>query len=168
MRNTNDPRNAPPDPGFPIHRLNSGQTIMWISMPVVKRQMAANLVKKYRGTGVGVLSGSLRLISLVQPNEVVRDLPPPHVEYQMWQVANAPQPKGECACRTFHDPEYGMWKDRPLVGHKEHHPFCQFSKTSVLAYSEAYTKGFARVKEGLSPQARPDEWQLIDKGIKGR
>lgn len=144
-------------PDFPIHRLNTAQTKAWVSFENSRALIASNLAKKYPKTGVGLLSATLYLFVLIDPRGKYRLLKAPLVQYEMFQVANAPYHWEECACRNYYDPEVlGPWR---LRGEKAgHHPFCQFNKTAVPVYSKCFDSATRRVEQGQEPQTRPDEW----------
>lgn len=147
---------------IPLHRLNSAQTKLWL---IDNRPTAAFLAKTYR-CGVGVLSATLRLIAYVQPDGIVRPLPPPHKRYEMWQIANMPSVQyNECACRNFWDPENGRWAERNT---NQHHPFCQFDQTAQAVFERSQQVAVGRLGEGLSAQARPDEWERLRQEYRGR
>lgn len=168
-------------PGFPLHRMNQPQTQAWFTVPAWRRKFADFLVKqRYRG-GFGVCSATLRLIAVVDPRGAVRELPPPHSRFEMWQVANKPRPR-ECPCAGFYDPEVGgAFRDRGAP-EGEHHPLCQFDRTAVPVFAQAQRKAFDRldikIVEGVgvlpdkqtrrSAQERPDEWQQMRKEISGK
>lgn len=168
---------APKNPGFPLHRFNTAQTKAWLRLPNMRPFMADKLAKKYK-SGVGVLSATLRLFLLIQPDGKYRELPPPWVEYEMWQVANAPSPVSECACRDYYDPEVGgPWKMRD--GKLGHHPHCQFRDTAALGFEIDHDNAVNRLTSelgpdwekkirgsGVQPQKRPDEWIRTAEEIK--
>lgn len=120
--------------------------------------MASALVRRYAG-GVGVLSATQRLFALVDPRGNVRELPPPHRRYEMWQIANRPEVP-ECPCANFFDPEVGgPWRERG--GQAGHHPICQFDRSAARVWDIAVKQGEERQARGQNPQARPDEWLKI-------
>lgn len=166
MATNSDPRSSTPTGlPFPLHRLNSPQTLIWLISPHVKRQIASNLSKKYQG-GVGVLSATQRLIAKVDPRGNVQELPPPHVRYEMWQIANRPM-ETECPCADFFDPEVeGAWRDRGGSG--GHHPLCQFDKTSGVVFNRAAREAHQRLVKGGPAQERPDEWLRMRDEAQGR
>jgi hypothetical protein len=145
--------------GYPLHRLNTGHVSAWLVSKALRREMASFLAKTYR-TGVVVLSPTLRAFALVAPNGVITDLPPPHLSYPFWKIANRPSVKaGECACRNFWTPECeGPWSLHRDAERDIHHPHCQSRPVSTLAWDLAKRSAEARVKEHRAPQARPDEW----------
>lgn len=152
-----DPRTSTPKTGlpYPLHRINTPQIKVWLINPEFKRVLGAALIRRYP-TGVGVLSPTLRLFALVNPKGVVRELPPPHNRYEMWQIANAPEVP-ECACANFFDPEVGgAWRERG--GDAGHHPLCQFDKTALRVFVKAADAAVQSVERGGPTQARPDEW----------
>ena len=163
---------APQNPGFPLHRLNTGQTKVWLNFPKSRPMLASVLSQKYPGSGVGLLSATLRLFVKVMPNGRFMDVPPPWTQFEMWQAANAPDMRSdhmECACRNYYDPEVeGNWSERlkvePTVGH---HPFCQFRDTAAIAYKIMDEKAVRRIESDLSPQERPDEWVNSISLVKG-
>jgi hypothetical protein len=173
------------NPEFPLHRLNSPRTKLWLISPTSKKRTAWALSRMYRG-GVGVCSATLRLIAYVDPRGGVTELPPPHKRYEMWQIANRPNPVTECPCGNFFDPEVqGPYRDR---GTDTHHPMCQFDRTAKGVFGEAMNRAATRmglqyvngvpiiggeepkrsVIKPLTPQARPDEWENIRKEYQGR
>jgi hypothetical protein len=128
--------------------------------------MASALVRRYPG-GVGVLSATQRLFVLVNPRGDIRELPPPHRRYEMWQIANKPaQP--ECPCADFFDPEVGgCWRERGEQA--GHHPLCQFDRHSEAVFMIAGRKARENLaRGGGSPQARPDEWVKIRQELASR
>lgn len=154
-----DPRSSTPSGlEFPLHRLNTIQTKLWIMSEHLKRQMASNLARMYHG-GVGVLSATQRLIAKVDPKGRIQELPPPHHRFEMWQIANRPQ-LPECPCASFFDPEVGgEWRER---GENEgHHPFCQFDRTAQKVFVRAGGEANSRRVRGGPAQERPDEWLRI-------
>lgn len=159
-----DPRSSTPRTGlpYPLHRLNTPQTKVWLISPHARNAIAMKLARMYRG-GVGVLSATQRLFAVVDPKGNVRELPPPHRVYEMWQIANAPQ-VAECPCANFIDLEVqGPWRERgPEAGH---HPLCQFDRTAERVFVEASRTAKERLQKGGPPQERPDEWLKIRKEI---
>lgn len=180
-------------PDFPLHRLNTPKTKLWLISEVWRRSMAKTLHKMYRG-GVGVCAATGRLFAYVRPNGDIHELKRPFRKYEMWQMANAPRAI-ECPCMDFFDPEVqGPYRER---GTNDHHPMCQFEETGQAVFKEAQgvaanrmgmvfefgvpmvdamrenvnsnAAGKGRVKVAtLTPQARPDEWENIRKQYKGR
>lgn len=145
---------------YPLFRMNTAFTKLWLISPVGKREMANMMAKTYK-TGVVVLSHQLHAIAVVDPRGVPRDLAPPFQQFEMWQIANKPSIRhDECACRNFYDPAAGgPWKDRSEVRGKDlHHPFCQFDRTAMRVYKDSQKSAVHRGKEGKSYQIRPDEW----------
>lgn len=135
----------------PLHRLNTPQTKLWLFGGDIRRRMASNLAKRYT-SGVGVCSATLRLIAYVDPRGGIRDLPPPHKLYQMHEVSNRPMVT-ECQCAAFFDPEVGgPWRDR---GTDEHHPMCQFDRTSQKVFSHMMTVSPGRKAVGLDNNGNP-------------
>lgn len=154
-----------PNPGFPLHRLNSAQTKAWLLYPNTRPFTADTLAKKYGGSGVGLLSATLRLFVLVQPTGRYIEVPRPWKKYEMWQVANSPNPVSECACRNYIDPEVeGPWSARD--GKFGHHPLCQFRDTAGDVFELGMKSAVHRVEQGLTPQVRPDEWLKMTKAVK--
>ena len=152
-----------PDPGFPLHRLNTAQTKAWVSFETSRAMIASNLSKKYPKTGVGLLSATMYLFVLINPRGGFRLLTAPLVQYEMFQVANAPYHWEECACRNYFDPEVqGPWRERGEDA--GHHPFCQFNNTAVPVYKKCFESATRRAEQGVVPQARPDEWFQANKG----
>lgn len=161
-----DPRTSTPTGlPYPLHRLNTPQTKVWLISEGAKRQIAAALVRRYPG-GVGVLSATQRLFALVDPRGNVRALPPPHRRYEMWQISNRPD-LPECPCANFFDPEVGgAWRE---CGYEAgHHPLCQFDRTSEKVFVLAAERANGRLNQGLAPQDRPDEWIKIREEVAGR
>lgn len=155
--------------GYPLHRLNSGHIRGWLTITVVRREMASFLGKTYK-TGVVVLSPTLRAFALVSPTGAITELPPPHKKFEFWQIANKPSARyQECACRNFWDPASGgPWgaRDKERVA-DIHHPHCQGRQVASLAWNRAYESATARQAEKRSPQERPDEWDRQAKEIEG-
>jgi hypothetical protein len=154
-----DPRSSTPsDLPYPLHRLNTPQTKLWLIFPSMKSQMASALVKKYPG-GVGILSATQRLFALVDPRGNVRDLPPPHRRYEMWQIANQPRVP-ECPCADYFDPEVaGCWRERGE--NAGHHPLCQFDRSSATVFVRAAREAHEQIAKGGEAQKRPDEWLIM-------
>lgn len=174
-------------PDFPLHRLNTPLTKLWMKGGVVRRSLAAALVAhKYRG-GVGVCAADMSLIAVVDPRGVPRDLAPPFRVYELWQLANAPAPVIECPCAEYFDPEVGgRYGDRGAGA--GHHPFCQFERTASVTYREAQGRAASRLgmefehgvpmapQHGIRTrpagggiaQARPDEWNKLRQEYRGR
>lgn len=155
--------------GYPLHRLNSGHIRAWLLSRVLRREMASFLAKTYR-TGCVVLSPTLRAFATVDPRGNITELPPPHRAFKFHQLANKPSARaGECACRNFWDPEtMGPWGDRQRERERDiHHPHCQSREVSGAAWETAYRSATARVDEGRSPQARPDEWTRQADALEG-
>jgi hypothetical protein len=123
--------------------------------PTMKHQMASALIRRYPG-GVGILSATQRLFALVDPRGNVRELPPPHKRYEMWQIANRPMVP-ECPCADYFDPEVeGCWRERG--SNAGHHPLCQFDRSSASVFVRAAREAHQRIAQGSGPQERPDEW----------
>lgn len=164
--NSTDPRSSTPkDLPFPLHRLNSPQTKMWLISLHAKRQMASELARKYRG-GVGVLSATQRLIATVDPRGAVTELAPPHRRFEMWQLANRPQVP-ECPCANYFDPEVeGPWSERGEGA--GHHPLCQFDQMSQSVFSRAAKEAHSRISRGGPAQERPDEWIRMRDEMQGK
>jgi hypothetical protein len=157
-----DPRSSTPKTGlpFPLHRLNTPQTKVWLISPHGRNSMAVALARMYPG-GVGVLSATQRLFAVVDPKGNVRELPPPHNRYEMWQIANAPRVP-ECPCANFLDPEVqGPWRERG--GNAGHHPLCQFDRTAAHVFVKAAETANQRLERGGPAQERPDEWLRLRK-----
>lgn len=153
--------------GFPLFRMNSAQTKLWLIVPSYKRQLADIVAKTYN-TGVVMLSATLYAIATVNPRGGIIDLPPPHKQFHMWQVINRPSVAyNECACRKFWDPESGdEWGKRDKERMADiHHPFCQFKRTADAVFQEAGFSACERVHVGQSAQARPDEWVKIEEKV---
>lgn len=129
----------------PIHRLNTPQTKLWLFGGDIRRRMASNLAKRYRA-GVGVCSATLRLIAYVDPHGGIRELMPPHKLYQMHEISNQPMVT-ECQCAGYFDPEVkGAWRER---GTDEHHPLCQFDRTSSPVFQHLMAASPGRTVVGL-------------------
>lgn len=158
MPTNRDPRSSTPsDLPYPLHRLNTPQTKVWLISLEARRQIANALALKYRG-GVGVLTATQRLFALVDPRGAIQELAPPHRRYEMWQIANRPQAP-ECPCADYIDPEVqGPWRER---GSDLHHPLCQFDKTAASVFVRAAREAHARISAGMGPQERPDEWNRM-------
>lgn len=168
------PRGLP----YPIHRLNTPQMAVWMISVTARREFASNLVKRpeYAG-GVGLLSPELYLFSLVDPRGTIRELPPPHRVFEMWQIANQPELQ-RCPCANFIELESeGPWSES---GKEGHHPLCQFDPTGAVVFDIAAKTALRRVgvearggelvrveKTGKKPQERPDEWDRIRKEVRG-
>lgn len=154
--------------GYPLHRLNTGHIRVWLLSRELRRTMATFLAKTYR-SGCVVLSPTLHAFATVAPNGVITELPPPHRRFHFWQLANKPSARaGECACLNFWDPEtQGPWGARPDKDRDIHHPHCQSRPVSSLAWQTAYDSATARKDQGLTPQARPDEWTRQAKELEG-
>lgn len=135
----------------PLHRLNTPQTKLWLFGGDIRRRMAANLSKRYRA-GVGVCSATLRLIAFVDPRGNIRDLPPPHKLYKMFEMSNQPM-VSECQCAAFFDPEVGgAWRER---GTAEHHPLCQFDRTAIPVFAHMMQASPGRKVVGLDESGNP-------------
>lgn len=119
----------------------------------VRRKIATELLRIYPG-GYGVVSPTLqRLFAVVDPRGAIRELPPPHHFVEMWELANQPATP-ECPCRNFYDPEVGgAWKLRDIP---DHHPLCQFDRSSSKVFKEAATR----------PWKRPDDWVKLREQIR--
>ncbi len=175
---------AEPNPGFPLHRLNTPLTKIWLISKMMQRRLATAIVKKrgYTG-GVGICAANMDLIALVDPAGRVRELPPPFRRYELWQTANQPAAQIDCPCGDFFDPESGgPWRER---GGHDHHPLCQFEMTAGKTFTQAQGRAAERIgipiehgvpmmgadvklRNTVSAQARPDEWQQIRKEYRGR
>jgi hypothetical protein len=160
-------------PDFPLHRLNTPLTKLWLISPHGRAAMARALARRYQ-SGVGVCAATLRLIAVVTPTGAVRELAPPHQLFEMWQIANQPKPV-ECPCANFFDPEVkGAYRHR---SNGEHHPFCQFDRSAMSVFNAAKaaasyrldlpTEGGVIMVDGerkrstVKAQARPDEWERL-------
>jgi hypothetical protein len=181
------------NPDFPLHRLNTPKTKLWLISEVWRRNMARTLNRMYRG-GVGVCAATGRLFAYVRPDGNIHELKRPFKKYEMWQMANQPS-ISDCPCMDFFDPEVqGPYRER---GERNHHPMCQFERTAGAVFKEAQGKAANRmglvfeqgmpmvdvmpeaknsnaasggrgiVKE-LTPQARPDEWEQIRRNYQGK
>lgn len=178
----------PASPPFPLHRLNQVGTRLWLTVPATRPRIVQALLKRYRG-GFGLCAATMRLFVVVSPNGAIRELAPPLVQYEMWQLANAPSPTRECPCGDYFDPEVkGPYRER---GNNLHHPLCQFDRTAPRVFRVAQGKAANRLGmrfEGgvpvVSPevradaatgpvklpsaQARPDEWEKLRKEELGK
>lgn len=146
--------------GFPLVRLNSLQALFWLKGGDRQKQMANIYSKTWKG-GLVILSPTLYAIATVGPWGNINDLPPPHRQFEMWQVANKPSVKYmECACRNYYDPEVqGPWHLRDKQrGMDVHHPFCQFERTAMPVWVQSKVSAEERAAAHLNPQTRPDEW----------
>lgn len=170
-------------PGFPLHRLNTPLTKIWLLRGAVQRTLAIALVRNHYRGGVGICAANMDLIATVDPTGRVRELPPPFRRYELWQTANAPPPGAGCPCAEFFDPEVGgAHRER---GSNEHHPFCQFEREAKRTFTQAQGRAAERIgipiehgvptmgpdvklKNVLTAQARPDEWQRIRQEYRGR
>lgn len=173
------------NPGFPLHRLNTPLTKIWLIGGAIRRTLAAALSRRYRA-GVGICAANMDLIATVDPRGAVRELSPPFRRYELWQLANAPPPgEGEsaCPCGEYFDPECGgPWRTRES---RDHHPFCQFERVSARVFKQAQGQaaervgikiehgtpvvdGSERLKENVPAQARPDEWNRLRQDYRGR
>jgi hypothetical protein len=151
---------------IPMHRLNTPATKMWFIGGALRRQIASALAKRYR-SGCGVLTRTLYLIAFVAPDERIRELAPPHRQFEMWQIANQPSPQ-DCQCSIFYDPESGgPWLGNPK-SQTHHHPVCQFERAAKPTFRQAQQQAIARLRDGKSAQERPDEWESIRKSYQGR
>lgn len=143
-------------------------------IPRIRQQMLEVWLERYGRQGVGLCTHTLRLIAYIRPDGTLHELKPPFQQFQMWQMANAPKVHSTagqtCACANYYDPEVqGPWKERGLPPN-HHHPFCQFSKTAVAVYQDAWVSAAHRVANKLTPQERPDEWvrrQQMAEGKRG-
>jgi hypothetical protein len=156
--------------GYPLHRLNTAQARSWLLLPAVRREMAAWLGKNYK-TGVVVLSPELRAFATVSASGRIVGLRWPFRKYEFHQIANKPSAiYRECACRNFYDPESGgAWGDRDKERMMDlHHPHCQGREVAIAAWERDFASADARVKEGRTPQARPDEWIRTAKDLEGK
>ena len=156
--------------GYPLHRLNTGQMRSWLLFPPLRMEMASFLSKNYK-TGCVVLSPELRAFAVVTPNGKINKLDFPFRKYLFWQISNKPSARyGECACRTFYDPESGgKWGDRDKErGLDLHHPHCQGREVAIATWARDFQSADARVKEGRAPQERPDEWIRTAEKLEGK
>lgn len=128
----------------PLHRMNQLLTRVWVFGGEPRKQMVRSLCGRYKG-GVGLCSASLHLVAFIAPDETYRELPPPHRQYEMWQMANKPQAP-ECPCMAFIDIENGgrPWRER---GTDRHHPLCQWERSAkdvFVRYGQLEAQGKAR------------------------
>ena len=143
---------------IPLHRLNQPQTKVWLMGGALRQMMVNHLRQRYPG-GCGVLSATNYHFAFVMPNGNVREIPPPYKRYEMWQISNRPATP-VCPCGEFFDPESGgPWKLRAREG--QHHPVCQFSKSSVETYQRIERAHLEGVK------MRPDEWIRMQQRAEG-
>lgn len=154
-----DPRSSTPgNLPFPLHRMNSPTTMIWLMSENARRHLASVWIRKYKG-GFGVLSATQFLIAKVDPRGNIQQLMEPFKRFEMWQIANRPV-EDECPCANFYDPEVGgEW--RQWDGKKGHHPICQFDPMAVPVFERAAREAWDRIGEGKNPQARPDEWRRM-------
>lgn len=148
---------------FPLFRMHSAQTKLWLISPIFQRQLGSTISKTYR-TGVVMLAANLDAIATVDPRGNVTALRPPHRKFEMWQICNMPSIRySECACRNYWDTEAGApWGSRDTErGRDVHHPFCQFVRVAKATFNEAGFRSFEHLKELGRPEARPDEWQRL-------
>lgn len=159
----------------PVHRLNTPQIKLWLFGGDIRRRMASNLSKRYPA-GCGVCSPTLHLIAYVDPRGGIRDLAPPFKTYKMHEIANQPMVT-ECQCASFFDPEVGgPWRER---GTDEHHPLCQFDRTSMPVFKALFDKTPGRTIAGIDkdekpifvehrgvPSVRPDEALRLRESLK--
>ena len=114
---------------------------------------------------MGILAVNRQLIARVEKSGAVVELPPPHRRYEMWQIANQPT-VNECPCSHFYDPESeGPWRHKNT---DHHHPICQYSRTSQQVFIRANQIANERASQGLSLQARPDEWDRLRREAESR
>ena len=164
--------------GFPLIRMNSAVTAAFF-IRSLRKQMAENWIRQHGRQGVGLCNHNLQLIAWLRPNGTILMAPPPFKTFEMWQMSNAPpvtsSAQAQCACRNFVDPEAGVWKNRGLPAY-HHHPFCQFSRTSVKVFRDSALSAYDRIGQAMDwdgtkwvpkarqgdkrpdPQKRPDEW----------
>lgn len=139
-----------------IHRLDENQTKLWLISPVLRHAMKAKLLQMYK-RDVRVCGATMYWIAYVKTSGDILECPPPHTQYQIWQVSNAPLPS-ECPCAHFHDPESGApWIDR---GSGRHHPVCQFNPTASTV--------FQRSQAFLGKERRPDFLTKIEEEEQAR
>lgn len=167
INNRNPASSTPSGMPYPLHRLNRPSTIAWLSSENTRRQMASALLNnrpEYRG-GFGVISATQLLFAVVDPRGGIRELQPPFKSFEMHQIANKPE-LDECPCANYVELEsMGTWADSGKPGH---HPLCQFDPHAVKTFVTAAKVANERLSQGLSPQARPDEWDKIRKHYKGQ
>lgn len=146
--------------GYPLFRCNRAMFAYWAAGGVLRRNLCNTIAKTWK-TGVVILTPALYAVGTVDPIGRGEDLPGPYRQFEMWQICNAPSARyKECACRRFYDPESGgPWGARDdSRGREQHHPHCQFERRALPAWKQDYRSAWARKRQGLSPQARPDEW----------
>lgn len=146
--------------GYPLFRCNRGLFLFWSAGGILRRNLANTIGKTWK-TGAVVLTPALYAVGTVDPRGNPNDLAPPYRQFAMWQICNAPSPiYRECACRRFYDPESGdEWGLRDDTrGKEQHHPHCQFERRALTGWEHDRLSAVHRLKEGLAPQARPDEW----------
>lgn len=146
--------------GYPLFRCNRALFGYWTAGGLLRRQLASTISKTWK-TGVVVLTPRLYAVGTVDPLGRTNDLSPPYRQFQMWQICNQPSViYQECACRMYYDPESGgAWGLRDDKRSKnQHHPHCQFERRALPAWQKNFQSAHARLKQGLKPQARPDEW----------
>jgi hypothetical protein len=146
--------------GYPLFRCNRALFLYWTAKGVLRRNLANTIAKTWK-TGAVILTPALYAVGTVDPRGNPNDLPPPYRQFKMWQICNAPSViYKECACRLFYDPESGgEWGERDDRRAKEtHHPHCQFDRKAESGWKQDYVSAHQRLRSGLNPQARPDEW----------
>lgn len=143
---------------YPLHRLNTPQTILWHRGDVIRRPMAALLISKFYRGGCGILDARNDLIAMIDPRGTIHHMKPPFRRFRMHEIANRPAVP-VCQCAEFFDPEsQGKWKQRNTT---RHHPMCQFVK-----YAEATFEAAMRVKEENPDLAkRPDAWHKLEEQV---
>lgn len=154
--------------GYPLFRCNRALFAYWTAKGVLRRELCNTISKTWK-TGVVILTPALYAVGTVDPRGNAGELRPPYRRYEMWQICNAPSAVyKECACRLFYDPEScGPWGDRDDLRAKDrHHPHCQFTFRALEGWKQDYRSAHARLKEGKSPQARPDEWNRTEEGLR--
>lgn len=147
--------------GYPLFRCNRALFRYWTARGILRRNLANTISKTWR-SGAVILTPALYAVGTVDPRGNANDLPPPYKKFEMWQICNKPSAfYRECACRLFYDPESGdEWGKRDEFRAKDqHHPHCQFERRAVEGWKRDYLSAVRRQSEGLTPQARPDEWQ---------
>ena len=146
--------------GYPLFRCNRALFNYWTAGGVLRRQLCSTISKTWK-TGVVILTPALYAVGTIDPRGNPNHLPPPYRQFKMWQICNAPSVVyNECACRMYYDPESGSaWGNRDDRRSKgQHHPHCQFERRAVAGWKQDYRSAWDRKRQGLNPQARPDEW----------
>ena len=164
------------NPELPLVKLDVAQTGFWFLQPAVRMLVGRVFAKKY-GRCV-VLTAELDAVGIVSETGQIKALDFPYRRFQMWQIANKPEPV-DCECSNYYDMEVeGAWKARDL---REHHPMCIYTRTAAPVF-EHFTKGVEHVfgadgkvhtigaDSAKARIARPDAWtrkrdELLDRSV---